>query len=198
MNLDLADYNKPLRISYARLFLPQENKKSKRLEFSGQFLLDKKNTRQVKQITDAIDAATKEKWGDNPPSDVYSPLRDGDKAGRGGVPSGATAGAEPYGGHWFFNAKNTKRPVVRNQNYDDITFKDNSGDAPIVSGDYVVLSVNAYAYNNESNGVNLGLNYVQLVRKGEPLGSSYEPSKSFGKAPEADDVGNSDLDSMMS
>jgi hypothetical protein len=42
----------------------------------------------------------------------------------------------------------------------------------VVSGDYVKLSVNAYAYDAVGNkGVAFGLNNVLLVAKGEPLGA---------------------------
>ena len=41
----------------------------------------------------------------------------------------------------------------------------------IVSGDYIRVSLNAYAYSQAgNNGVSFGLNNILLVRKGEPLG----------------------------
>jgi hypothetical protein len=42
-----------------------------------------------------------------------------------------------------------------------------------VSGDFIRVSVNAYAYDAAGNrGVSFGLNNVLLDRKGEPLGGS--------------------------
>ena len=58
----------------------------------------------------------------------------------------------------------------------------------IVSGDYVRVSVNAFAYDNKSKGVSFGLNAVQLGRKGEPLGSSFNVNNAFDELPEQENV----------
>jgi hypothetical protein len=42
-----------------------------------------------------------------------------------------------------------------------------------VSGDYIRVSLNAYAYSQAgNNGVSFGLNNILLVRKGEALGGA--------------------------
>lgn len=49
-------------------------------------------------------------------------------------------------------------------------------DGAIKSGDYVRVSLNAFAYSNAgNNGVSLGLNNVLFVEEGESLGGGRSP-----------------------
>jgi hypothetical protein len=192
LTVTFGDYLKPARISYAKIFQPEKNDLSGKDEYSAMFLIDKDNTVVLDALEKAIDAAIKKEWGDDRPARLRIPLRDGDKDGPGGVPESATAGAEPYGGHMFINAKNGYKPDVRDQKSNIIL-----DPHAIVSGDYVLASVKAWAYDNKSKGVSFSLNGIQLVRKGDPLGNSFDGSKVFGKIPVAADVAGSDLDSMM-
>lgn len=194
--VNMSDHTRPVRISYAKIFEKEKNDLSGKEEYSAMFLVDKSDTKLVQQLKDAINAAMQIKWGEKVPSGVRIPLRDGDKDGPNGVPTSATAGQEPYGGHYFINAKNTTDagPDIwdqkgrLNKQFD----KDK-----IVSGDYVLAAINTYAYDNKSKGVGFGLQGVQLVRKGEALGNSFDGSKVFGKIPTADDVEENDLDAML-
>lgn len=65
--------------------------------------------------------------------------------------------------------------------------------ALLYSGCYARVAMNFYAYNTNGNrGITAGLNGIQFVRDGEPLGSHFDAQKEFGAIepaaiPEEDD-----------
>ena len=196
MVVNMVDHTRPVRISYAKIFEKEKNDLSGNMEYSAMFLIPKDDSKTVQQVKDAINSAMTLKWGANVPNGVRIPLRDGDKSGPTGVPSGATAGDAPYGGHYFVNAKNTTDagPALWDQK-GQLSREFDKG--KIASGDYVLCALNTYAYDNKSKGVGFGLQGVQLVRKGEPLGNSFDGSKVFGEIPTAVDATENALDSML-
>jgi hypothetical protein len=196
MIVNMVDHTRPVRISYAKIFEKEKNDLSGNMEYSAMFLIPKDDSKTVQQVKDAINSAMTLKWGANVPNGVRIPLRDGDKSGPTGVPSGATAGDAPYGGHYFVNAKNTTDagPALWDQK-GQLSREFDKG--KIVSGDYVLCALNTYAYDNKSKGVGFGLQGVQLVRKGDPLGNSFDGSKVFGEIPTAVDATEDALDSML-
>ena len=179
----------PARISYAKIFSPEKNDLSGKDEYSCMVLIPKSDTKTVTAVKTAIKTAIKGKFGDKKPNGLRIPLRDGDKDGEGGVPSGAKAGVAPYGDHYFVNAKNTRQPGVVDQKRRTIIEP-----GLVVSGDYVRVSMNAFGYDNKSKGVAFGLNAVQLVRKGEPLGNSFDAKNEFTDLPEQGVASASDDD----
>ena len=178
-----GDHTNPARISYAKIFKPEKNDLSGKEEYSCMVLIPKSDTKTVSALKQAIKTAIKGRFGDKQPNGIRIPLRDGDKTGDGGVPSGAEAGKAPYGDHYFINCKNTRQPAIVDQKRRDILDPNQ-----IVSGDYVRGSVNAFGYDNKSKGVSFGLNAVQLVRKGDPLGSSFNAQNAFEDLPEQEAV----------
>ncbi len=168
----------PVRLSYAHLFTPQKDDSGK-LKYSTQILIPKGDTVTLQKIQAAMKAAADQRWGGNIPTGAKVPLRDGDKAGLGGVPPKVNPGAEPFGGHYFMNLKSDYAPDVVNQARQKIT------DAGvIVSGDYARVSMNCFAYDNKNGqGISFGLANVQLVRKGEPLGDRVAAEKEFEAIP---------------
>jgi hypothetical protein len=115
-----------------------------------------------------LKAAAKEalvaKFGDKVPKNIRNPLRDGDTETKG---DGSPLGKE-YQGHFFCNVKALTKPGAVDTHGNDLLGSDD-----IVSGDYIRVSLNAYAYSQAgNNGVSFGLNNILLVRKGEPLGVS--------------------------
>jgi hypothetical protein len=186
-----GDLNSPARISYAKIFKPERNDLSGKDEYSCMILIPKSDTQTVTAVKQAIKLAIKGKFGDKQPNGLRIPVRDGDKDGVGGVPSGAQAGQAPYGDHYFLNCKNTQPPQIVDQKRRPFLTEDG-----VVSGDYVRVSINAFAYDNKSKGVSFGLNGIQLVRKGEPLGSSFSAQNVFQDIPEQEDA-NKDVDAML-
>lgn len=165
-----------VRASYVSVFNPRLNDLSGKEEYSMMLLIPKTDTATVEKIKNEINGALREKFGTKPPASWRNPLRDGDKEGDGGVPDGTPAGAEPYGGHYFMNVKSNQKPGVVDANLNPII-----DSSEFVSGDYCRVSLNAYAYDAKGNkGVSFGLGNVQVMEKGEPLGSSVRAEDEFG------------------
>ena len=93
---------------------------------------------------------------------------------------------EEFKGHMFINASTKQRPGVVNQ------YAQPMDPEQIYSGCYCRVAVNFYPYNVSGNkGVACGLNNIQFVRDGEPLGGAASAESDFAeyaeKAPAAAD-----------
>jgi hypothetical protein len=153
-----------VRTSYFSALSARKNEMNGKDEFSTQILIPKTD----KETLTALKAAAKEaltaKFGDKVPKNVRNPLRDGDTETK---TDGSPLGKE-YAGHFFCNVKSTSKPGAIDTHGNDLI-----GNDDIVSGDYIRVSLNAYAYSQAgNNGVSFGLNNILLVRKGEPLGGA--------------------------
>jgi hypothetical protein len=153
-----------VRTSYFSALSARKNEMNGKDEFSTQILIPKTD----KETLTALKAAAKEalaaKFGDKIPKNVRNPLRDGDTETK---TDGSPLGRE-YAGHFFCNVKSTSKPGAIDTHGNDLIGSDD-----IVSGDYIRVSLNAYAYSQAgNNGVSFGLNNILLVRKGEPLGGA--------------------------
>ena len=153
-----------VRTSYFSALSARKNEMNGKDEFSTQILIPKTD----KDTLTALKAAAKEaltaKFGDKIPKNVRNPLRDGDTETK---TDGSPLGKE-YAGHFFCNVKSTSKPGAIDTHGNDLI-----GNDDIVSGDYIRVSLNAYAYSQAgNNGVSFGLNNILLVRKGEPLGGA--------------------------
>jgi hypothetical protein len=155
-----------VRLSYAKIMRPGKNEMNGKSEYSAVVLVPKTDTDTINGLKAAAKAAIEKKFGGTPPKGLKNPLRDGDTSTKD---DGSPMGAE-YKGHLFFNCKtdaDRNKPSVIDSNNRELIDPDS-----VVSGDYVRLSVNAYAYDAVGNkGVAFGLNNVLLVAKGEPLGA---------------------------
>lgn len=149
------------RLSYVNLLTPRAQEEGKEPKYSVCILIDKKDTKTVNAIKAAIEAAKeagKATWGGKVPPGLKTPLRDGDTE---------RDGAE-YAGHWFINASSKRKPQIVDASVQPILDA-----AEIYSGMYGRVSINFYAYNQAGNrGVAAGLNNVQKVGDGEPLGGA--------------------------
>ena len=199
----------PIRGSYVKIFTPEKNNLSDKMEYSLSCLVPKEATKTIADLRQAQKIAfklgvSKGFWkAGKMPSGFKQPLRDGDKVGGvalGGLPDGTEAGdKEEYNNHFFFNARNTRQVVVKDEKNRNIIDNDNA----IVSGDYIRVVVVAYPYATKSKGISFSLNGIQLVRKGEPLGASGPSSSAvgndFGEIPMAKNMESADaeLDDMF-
>lgn len=116
----------------------------------------------------AAQAAAVEKWGANIPSQLRSPFRDqGDKQYDGFVK-----------GAIFLNATSEQRPGVVDANLQDII-----DPSKVYSGVYARVSLRAFAYGGAGTqfapGVSFGLQNIQVLRDGEPLGNNVRPQDEF-------------------
>jgi hypothetical protein len=117
----------------------------------------------------AAHAAVIEKWGPDKekwPKNLRSPFRDqGEKEGTDGYVKGSI----------FITATSKLRPGVVDAKVQDIL-----EEKDFYSGCYCRASVRPFAYDNAGNrGVAFGLQHVQKLADGEPLGGRTRPSDDF-------------------
>lgn len=195
----------PVRFSYAWIFEPKideekiDKKTGKPKElYSMQILIPKADASAKAAIDKAIRAAADAKIpGKAIPSVWKLPLRDGDEEWE--------EKGEVVKGHWFINCSSARKPqVVGTAKHTDETVAqweldhEHETDAfkranrPKVgqlirlekeefkSGDYGRVTVNFYYFEVDSKGVAVGLNNVQKLADGEPLGNSSNADDDFG------------------
>ena len=152
-----------IRGSFVNIWTAKKDKWG-REDFNMMICVPKSDKATLEKIKMAMQNAINEKWGDNRPRKLTIPLKDGDNPEH--LPNSAQSGQEPYAGHFFFTARNKEKPGIIDANREEIiepgVFK---------SGDYFRVSVNAFAYDNEGQGVSFGLNNVQYLKEGKPLGA---------------------------
>jgi hypothetical protein len=141
------------RVSYPNVFAAKEFDGKR--TFGLTLLFDK--TADLTELKNAVAAAIKERWGNKPPSNLRSPLRDGDEKDK-----------PEYAGKVFvtFRAGEDRRPAVVRPDLTPISQE--SGE--FYSGCYAKVSYSVYAYDKQGNrGVAFSLGNIQKVRDGEPL-----------------------------
>ena len=161
------------RFSYANIWDPKSINGGKP-KFSVSLIIPKDDTVTVNKIKAAIQAAYEEgqsKLKGNaksvpPLSAIKNPLRDGDLE-RPDDPA--------YQNAYFINANSDTAPGVVDKNLNPII------DRPeIYSGVYGRASINLYAFNSNGNrGIACGLNNIQKIRDGEPLGGKSRAEDDF-------------------
>lgn len=162
------------RLSYLYVFEPKEDQSGK-LKRSVQLLIPKTDTKTLNDLKAAVNACIASKWGNNAPSNLRHPLRDGDIGGAAGIGDmNVEPGDDPYGGHFFMNASNTKKVTILDKNGRPML--DPEG---IKSGDYAHVSVSFYPYDNKRNGVGCSLRGIMFHEKGEPLASDFDATDDF-------------------
>ena len=156
-------------------------------KFSTSVLIPKSDTETVAKIKAAIAAAYAEgeaKLKGNgksvpPLTAIKIPLRDGDQE---------RPDDEAYKGHWFVNANSNTAPGVVDINRESII-----DTKEIYSGVYARVCLSAYSFNSSGNkGIALGLQSVQKVKDGEPLGGHSKPEEDFN-----DDFTSDDNDDFL-
>lgn len=128
-------------------------------------MVSKEEDAVIEEIRKLCREKARDKWGDKIPSGLDSPIRDGD----------ADDAREEYAGHWYMRMKSKQPPGIVDQQLNPIT-----DPTFIRSGDHVKVSFGVFAYDTSGNrGAGLGLNNVQFVQKGEPLGGARRPEDEF-------------------
>ena len=143
-------------------------------KFSVSLIIPKSDTRTIAKIKAAIEAAYREgeaKLKGNgktvpPLSAIKKPLRDGDTE-RPDDPAYANA--------YFINANSATAPGIVDANLQPILER-----SEVYSGVYGRASINFYAFNSNGNrGIACGLNNLQKIRDGEPLGGKSRAEDDF-------------------
>ncbi|WP_242003495.1 DUF2815 family protein [Culicoidibacter larvae] len=162
-----------VRLSYANIWKPKGIDGGEP-RYSASLLMDKDvNAKDIAKLNKAIkecyDAAVPTIWGGKAPaaSKFNSPLYDGDDE--------ADDKGEAYVNTMFINPKSKNQPGIVDKKVQPILDQ-----TEVYSGCYANVSVSIYAYNHPQGGkgIAFGLNNIQKVKDGEPLG---------GVAPKAED-----------
>lgn len=151
-----------------------------------QFLIPKSQREDVRAILKAIKTVGEAKWGDKWKK-VRTPLRDGD-AEKDELTEDGTSKEEKYPerlGCYFMNARSTKPVGVYDRQRNPILDQND-----LYGGCKGKIAVTFYPYSNSGNhGVGVGLNGVQKVADGEPLGGGRPSVESMFDMLDEDDLG---------
>jgi len=161
-----------VRFSYLNVFEPRAIDENAEAKYSASIIIPKSDKKTIKAIQEAIQEALEEgkekKFGGKTPSNFKNPLRDGDED---------REDDEAYADCYFVNANSARQPGLVDESVQAIIDQDE-----IYSGCYGRASLNFYAYNVSGNkGVAVGLNNIQKLEDGEPLGGTRATAESdFG------------------
>ena len=171
------------RWSYANVWEPKAMEGGKP-KFSVSLIIPKSDTVTVGKIRAAIEEAYRDgqsKLKGNAKSvpalsTLRTPLRDGDLE-RPDDPAYANA--------YFVNANSTSAPGVVDANRNEILDK-----SEVYSGCYGRASISFYAFNaNGNKGIACGLNNLQKIKDGEPLGGKVSAESDFATEEDEDFLG---------
>ena len=152
-------------------------------KYSVSLIIPKSDTKTITKIQAAIEAAYKEGEaklkgnGRSVPalSVLKTPLRDGDTE---------RPDDEAYADAYFINANSASAPGIVDADRQPIIDR-----SEVYSGVYGRASINFYAFNSNGNkGIACGLNKLQKIKDGEPLG---------GKSRAEDDFASDDEDDFL-
>ena len=181
-------------LSFPRVFAQTAGKNDKgETIYDVQFLIPKAQREDVRALLIAIKTVGEAKWGDNWRK-VRAPLRDGDKEADELTEDG-TLKRDKYPerlGHFFINARSTRPVGVYNRQRDVIVNPDE-----IYAGVKAKINVGFYPYSNSGNhGIGCGLNGIQKIADGDPIGGGGKPSveSMFDMLEDDEDLGLDDID----
>ena len=150
-------------------------------KYSVSLIIPKSDTKTIAKVKAAIEAAYHEGEsklkgnGKSVPalSVIKTPLRDGDLE----RPDDAA-----YANAYFINANATSAPGIVDADLNPILTR-----SEVYSGVYGRASITFYAFNSSGNkGIACGLNNLQKVRDGQPLGGKASAESDFATAEDED------------
>jgi hypothetical protein len=157
-----------VRFSYANVFEPQSVNGSEP-KYSVSLIIPKSDKKTLDKINKAIEVAKKEgvsKLGGKIPANLKTPLRDGDLD---------RPDDEAYSNSYFINANSKVKPGIVDKDLQAIM-----DPTELYSGCYGRASIVFYAYNaNGNKGIAAGLQNLQKLEDGEPLGGISRPEDDF-------------------
>lgn len=169
------------RWSYANVWEPKATVNGGTPKYSVSLIIPKSDTVTIEKIKAAIELAYREgesKLKGNgkvvpPLASLRTPLRDGDID---------KPDDEAYANSYFINAKSDKAPGIVDAACNPILEH-----SEVYSGVYGRASITFFAYNNNGNkGIGVGLNHLQKIRDGEPLGGKVSAERDFATVDDAD------------
>jgi len=169
-----------VRLSYCNIWQPKSINGGEP-KYSASILIPKTDTATIEKVKTAIETAIKDgtstKWnGKEPPrSTMKLPLRDGDID---------RPDDEAYANCFFVNANSKTPPTVKSTERDEngklkvLTAENDS--SSVYSGVYARASLSFYPFNTNGNkGVAVGLENIQKLQDGEPLGGKVSADVDF-------------------
>ena len=151
-------------------------------KYSVSIIIPKSDTGTVAKVKAAIEAAYREGEaklkgsGKTVPalSTLKTPLRDGDLE---------RPDDDAYADSYFINANSATAPGIVDKACEPILDR-----SEIYSGVYARASINFYSFNSNGNrGIACGLNNIQKLRDGQPLGGKSRAEDDFADGDDADD-----------
>ena len=151
-------------------------------KYSVSLIIPKSDKATVEKIRAAVKAAYEEGQGKlrgsgksvPPLGSIKTPLRDGDKE---------RPDDEAYKNSWFLNASSTTKPGVVDADRNPIL-----DSSELYSGIIGRASINFYAFNTNGNkGIACGLNNIQKLADGTPLGGHSRAEDDFADLDDEDD-----------
>lgn len=150
-------------------------------KFSVSLIIPKSDTKTIEKVKAAIQAAYEEGQsklkgnGKSVPalSVLKTPLRDGDAE---------RPDDEAYANAYFINANSATAPGIVDADRNPIIDR-----SEVYSGVYGRASINLYAFNSNGNkGIACGLNNLQKIKDGEPLGGKSRAEDDFATEDDED------------
>lgn len=167
-----------VRMSYANVWEPQSVNGSEP-KYSVSLIIPKGDKKTLEKVKKAIEVAKKEgvsKLGGKIPANLKTPLRDGDVD---------RPDDEAYANSYFINANSKIKPGIVDRNVEPILDQ-----SEFYSGCYGRASIVFYAYNaNGNKGIACGLQNLQKLEDGEPLGGRSSAEDDFLDEDEDDILG---------
>lgn len=169
------------RWSYANVFEPKAINGGTP-KYSVSLIIPKSDKKTIEKVKSAIQAAYEEGQsklkgnGKTVPalSVLKTPLRDGDLE---------RPDDEAYANSYFINANSTNPPGIVDADRNPIIDR-----AEVYSGVYGRASINMYAFNTNGNkGIACGLNNLQKISDGEPLGGMTRAADDFADEGDGDE-----------
>lgn len=166
-----------VRFSYANVWEPQSVNGSDP-KYSVSLIIPKSDSKTIEKIKAAIEAAKREgaaKLGKKIPANLKTPLRDGDTD---------RSDDDAYANSYFVNANSFVRPGIVDKDVEPILDQ-----TEFYSGCYGRASITFYAYNvNGNKGIACGLQNLQKLEDGEPLGGKSKPEDDFEAMDDDEDL----------
>lgn len=160
-----------VRFSYLHVWEPSAIVEGQEPKYSASLIIPKSDKKTLKAIKQAIENAKIQgktsKFGGKVPANLKTPLRDGDEE---------RPDDEAYENSFFLNANCKTRPGVVDIACNKVLDQDE-----VYSGCFGRASITFYPFSTSGNkGIACGLNHLQKVKDGDPLGGRSSADSDFG------------------
>lgn len=167
-----------VRFSYLHIWQAHTMDEGQEAKYSASIIIPKSDKKTLKEIKQAIENAKiqgkSSKFGGKIPANLKTPLRDGDEE---------RPDDEAYKDSYFVNANCKLKPGIVDKDVKPILDQEE-----VYSGCYGRASITFYPFNTSGNkGIACGLNHIQKLKDGDPLGGRCTAEHDFDDGFECDD-----------